>query len=124
MHGLLYLYRFNCCLGSPKVPVIFVSGQPRQRPVICRSIEKRSRVTTRPDGIWLMEAIKAGDGTVVGIACPFRNSIDSFSREIDGRGRSYCRRTGEALTVAESMGVVGNHEGRKFSVQRQHEALN
>ena len=81
-------------------------------------MKKRSRVTTRPDGIWLLETINVGDGLVIDCVCPLGNSIDSFSREIDGRSLSYRRRAGDALAAADPVGVEENHEGRKFPVQR------
>jgi hypothetical protein len=60
----------------------------------------------------------------MGCACPVANSIDSFSREINGRSRSFRRRDAEASAAAESVAVEENREGRKFSVQRSLEVLN
>jgi hypothetical protein len=54
----------------------------------------------------------------MGCACPLENSIDSFSREVDGRSLSYRRWAGDALAAADPMGVEENHEGGKFSVQQ------
>jgi hypothetical protein len=113
------------CLGRPEVPVIFVSGHHRQRSVICPTIKKRSRAaTTRPGGIWLLEAIKVGDRPVMGCACPLENSNGSFSREMNGLVLSDRRRSGKALAAADPVWVEENHEDRKFSVQRSLEVLN